>query len=99
MRVECAGDEAEAANEKNQHDESIEEAGGTKIDMHIGDNASKDEKRAGNGEEPAGGTTTVPEENANAQKHGHKSDAEGIRAKKTPKGTNDADLIGKKISP
>src|SRR6267378_4054439 len=98
MRAERAADEAESADEQDQHDESVEKTGGAKIDVHVGEHAREDEEGTGEGKKPAGRATAVPEEEAYAEKHGDQGDAESVRAKKTPEGADHADLIGEEIS-
>jgi len=59
MRAKRAGNEAEATGEKYEHHQSAEEAGGAKVDMHIGDDTGEDEKRARRGENPASDAAAV----------------------------------------
>lgn len=98
MRAESTGDEAETADKEDQHYESIEEAGGAKEDVYVGEHAGEDEERAGYGQEPAGGAAPIPKKNAHAEKHGNKRKAKSVGAEKAPEGTDHADLIGEKIS-
>jgi len=55
---------------KDEHHERIEEAGGAKVDVHIGDDTGEDEKSAGRGQDPACDATAVPEEDADTEKQG-----------------------------
>jgi hypothetical protein len=98
MGAEGAGDEADAADEEDKHDESIEKTGGAKIDTHVGKHAREDEESASDGKNPAGGAAAVPEEQADAEEQGDQSDAEGVGAEEAPKGTDNADLIGEEVS-
>ncbi len=93
-----AGDEAESADEQNQHDESVEKTGGAEINVHVGEHAREDEEGTGEGKNPAGGAATVPEQEAYAEKHGNQGDAKSVRAEKAPEGTDNADLIGEEVS-
>ena len=61
MRAEGARDEAEATDEQDQHDESVEQAGGTKVDAHVGEDAREDKQGAHDGKKPASFAATVPE--------------------------------------
>ena len=97
-RVEGTGDEAESANEQDQHDQSIEEAGGPKIDVHVGEHAREDEEGTGEGKNPAGRATTIPEKETYPEKHGDQRDSKGVSAEKTPEGTDNTDLIGEEVS-
>lgn len=98
MGAQGAGDEAETADEQDQHDERIEEAGGAKVDAHIGEDAGKDEEGSGEGKNPAGDAAGVPEKKANAEEQRQESDAEGVGAEKAPEGADHADLIGEEVS-
>ncbi len=67
MSTQGAGDEAESADEQDEHDESVEKTGGPKIDTHVGEHAREDKEGTGEGKNPAGGAATVPEEQTYAE--------------------------------
>ncbi len=99
MGAKRAGDKAETAYEQDQHDERVEKAGGAKVDAHVGEDTGEDEEGTSDGKKPARRAATVPEEKPYAEKHGDQSEPKGVRAEKTPKGTNHTDLIGQEVSP
>jgi len=98
MWPEGSGDQAEAADEQDQHHQGVEEAGALEIDVHVGDHAGEDEERAGNGEKPADEAATVPEEQAHPEEHGHQRDTKRVRSVKTPVGARYAHLVRKKVA-
>jgi len=67
MRAEGASDETASANEEDQLDESVEKAGGAKIDVHVGEHARENEEGTCEVKNPAGGSATVPEKKAHAE--------------------------------
>src|SRR5207248_9328274 len=52
QRTERAGDQADAADEQAEHDESVEEAGRSEEDVQTGDDAGQDEEHAAGREQP-----------------------------------------------
>jgi hypothetical protein len=67
MGTQGTGDEAESADQQNQHNEGVEQAGWAKVDAHVGEDASEDEEGARHSKEPARRAATVPEEKADAK--------------------------------
>src|SRR5258708_384796 len=99
MGAKGAGNKAESAYEQDQHDESVEETSGAKIDVHVGEDARQYEEGTGDGEKPPRRATTVPEEKPYDEKHGNQSESKGVRAEKAPKGTGNTDLVGQEVPP
>src|SRR5262249_11768888 len=98
MRTEGPCNQAEATDQQDQHNKSVEEAGSLEIDVHVGDDAAKNEERARDGQKPADEATTVPEEQAHAEEHGHQRDAKRVCSVKIPVGTSHAHLICKEVA-
>src|SRR5271165_3004055 len=78
VRLEAASNQAESANEENQHHDGVEEAERLEIDMEIGNDAGENKERAGNGEKPPGDAAPAPEQDADAEEHGQEGDSKSI---------------------
>src|ERR1035437_6096590 len=98
LRAEGARNQTQAPGEQDQHDHGIEEAGGLKIDVQVGDHAGQNEERPAGGEQPPDGVAPAKEQDADADQHWQKGDAESIGAVKAPIGTADQNLVGEEVA-
>src|SRR5438552_12470280 len=92
------GDQAYASDQQDEHQESIEEAGGPKVNLHVGNHARQDEERAGDGKQPADPASTVKEQNSHAKEQRDERDAETVCPPEAPVRPGDGDLVGKQVS-
>src|SRR5207253_1220493 len=97
MRSQRAGNDPEPANQQHQHHNGVEQSGGLKVDMHVSNHASQDEKRAACGKHPADCAFSIPEKDRDTEKHRNESDSEGVRAVEAPVWTNHAYLIREQV--
>ena len=67
MRLDAARDEAQASNQQHENHDRVEKARRLEEDMQVGQDARKDEQRAGNGKNPSQDATPPPEKQANAE--------------------------------
>jgi len=66
--------------------------------VHVGQDARKDEQRAGDGKNPSEDASAAPEKQANAEKHRQKSDAEGVSSPEVPVRTHHRNLVDQQVS-
>jgi hypothetical protein len=90
-------DQSKPSHKQDQHHQSVEKAGLKKVDVHIGKHACQDEKRAGAGKQPSDSASTVPKQNAHAEQHWYKRNAEGVCTPEAPIGTHHAHLVGEEV--
>src|ERR1043166_5707485 len=58
-RPQRPGDQAEATDQEDQHEQRIEQAGGAKVDLQVCQDADKNNHSAGPRQEPASERTSV----------------------------------------
>jgi hypothetical protein len=71
---------------------------GSKVDVHIGDHASKNKQSAACRKDPADCAFSIPEENTNAEQHWDKRYPKGVGTVEAPIRTDNIDLIRDEIS-
>ena len=98
MWAESARHQSQPSNKQNQHDQRIEETRWPEIDMHVGNNARKNEERARDRKKPSDQAAPTPEKQAHSDQHRQKRDPESIASVKSPVGADHADLIAEKVS-
>jgi hypothetical protein len=98
MWAESARHQSQPSNKQNQHDQGIEETRWPEIDMHVGNNARKNEERARDRKKPSDQAAPTPEKQAHSDQHRQKRDPERIASPKSPVGADHADLIAEKVS-
>src|ERR1700722_17851295 len=98
MWAESARHQSQPSNKQNQHDRGIEETRWPEIDMHVGNNARKNEERARDRKKPSDQAAPTPEKQAHSDQHRQKRDPESIASVKSPVGADHADLIAEKVS-
>jgi hypothetical protein len=98
MWAESARHQSQPSNKQNQHDQRIEETRWPEIDMHVGNNARKNEERARDRKKPSDQAAPTPEKQAHSDQHWQKRDPESIAPVKSPVGADHADLIAEKVS-
>ena len=99
MRSQRTRYQYQPADQQDQHDHGVEKAGGTKINVHVGDDPREDEQRSADRQQPTQPTLPVPKQNAYAEQHRQKRNPETIPAPKAPVRSNDAHLVGDQKSP
>ena len=97
MRAESARHQSQPSNKQNQHDQRIEETRWPEIDMHVGNNARKNEERARDRKKPSDQAAPTPEKQAHSDQHRQKRDPESIASVKPPVGADHADLIAQEV--
>src|ERR1700722_19927800 len=98
MWAESARHQSQPSNKQNQHDQRIEETRWPEIDMHVGNNARKNEERARDRKKPSDQAAPTPEKQAHSDQHRQKRDTESIASVKSPVGADHAYLIAEKVS-
>ncbi|MGZ4888021.1 MAG: hypothetical protein ACXWBH_02500 [Candidatus Angelobacter sp.] len=78
MRAHGSCDQPQPSDQQDKHDESVEEGGGLKVNMHVGDHASQDEQRARGGEHPSDLAAPVEEQDSDAEQQRNKRNAEAV---------------------
>lgn len=99
MRSQRTRYQYQPADQQDQHDHGVEKTGGSKINVHVGDDPGEDEQRSSDRQQPAKPVLPVPKQNANPEQHRQKRDAETIPAPEAPVRSNDAHLVGDEKSP
>src|SRR5271165_4308353 len=84
MRPERSRNQDQPTDQQNQHHHGVEQAGGLKINVHVGDDARENKQRSSDGQQPSDDALAVPEQNPDAEQHGQKCDAETAASPKTP---------------
>src|SRR5262252_5965538 len=84
MSAGGARDQRHSAYQQNQHEYRIEEAGGLKINVHVGYHTGKNKEGSSDGEQPADGAPAFPEENSNPKQKWYERQPEGVRAPQVP---------------
>ena len=98
MWAESARHQSQPSNKQNQHDQGIEETRWPEIDMHVGNDARKNEESARDRKKPSDQAAPTPEKQAHSDQHRQKRDPESIASVKSPVGADHADLIAEKVS-
>src|SRR5262249_33890310 len=98
-RPQRPGDQAEATDQEDQHEQRIEQAGRAKVDLQVGEDANKNNHGTGPRQEPASKGTSVHKEQTNAQKQGQQGQPKGIVSPPAPGPTGHHHLIGEEIAP
>ena len=83
-RPQRPGDQAEASNEEDQHEQRVEQTGGAKVDFQVCEDTNKNNHGTGARQEPASEGTSVHKEQTNAQKQGQQGQPKGIVAPPAP---------------
>jgi hypothetical protein len=99
MRPQRPRNQPKPAHQQNQHHQSIEQARRSKINAHVGDHASQNEKRTRRRYNPPRHASPVPKQNPHAQQHRHQRNPKCVRPVKTPVRPHHTHLIRQKISP
>ena len=90
-RPQRPGDQAEATDEEDQHEQGIEQAGGAKVDLQVRQDANKNNHGAGPRQEPASERTSVHKEQTNAKQQGQQGQPKGIVSPPAPGPTGGCD--------
>ena len=97
MRDDGAGDQADAAEKKDEHHDCVEKAGQLKIDLQVHQNAREDDNDAGKQKQPAQNWFAIEKQKADAENERHKRQTERIVTPNWPLAAANHDLVGGKI--
>ncbi|MGA9668586.1 MAG: hypothetical protein WBQ94_05215 [Terracidiphilus sp.] len=98
MWLKTASDQTKSSDEQHKHNESIEKADRTEIDMQIGEDAREDKECPGHCKNPTENASAAPEEQTNSEQHWQESDAKGVFSKEIPIGAYNRNLVDQQIS-
>src|SRR5262249_38289139 len=93
-----ASDQSEPPYQQHQHDQSVEQSCGLKVDMQVRNDTREDENRSRDRKHPSDSASPVPEQHAHADQQGDERNPKSIGAVEAPVGTNHDDLSANQVS-